>query len=466
MICHIQNGQNGRTWGNFEPLAEAVDIRNAQLALVVRHLPVALAGNVIVALLTAGILSAIVSLSQVAVWSGLLIALTSVRTLLLRRHSARSAELDSPDRTILGLAVASGFSGCLWGGGLVLLLPEPPLYHLFVAFVLGGMAAGAVVTLAPVWPVLLAFLLPCVLPFAVRLALTGTSIYIGMAALIVMFVAALLMAAWYLNRWIGHTLRLQSENARLIRQLTGVLADLEQRTADLTTACDEANWANQAKTRFVAAASHDLGQPFQAMRLFLDLLERRLADPADRELLHHLNDAHQAGERMLGSLLDLSRLQTGTVEPRIEAFPMADLLDRLETDFRSLAANQGLTLRVRRCNAVVRSDPVLLQRIIANLLANAVRYTRHGGILLGCRRRDQTLRIEVWDTGVGIPADHQDEIFEEFRQLDGAPEAGAPGVGLGLAIVRETAHLLHHPIQICSVPNRGSVFSVAFPLDD
>jgi signal transduction histidine kinase len=287
-----------------------------------------------------------------------------------------------------------------------------------------------------------------------------------MAALTLVFVAGLLMAAWYLNRWISHTLRLQSENARLIRQLTGVLADLEQRTADLTTACDEANWANQAKTRFVAAASHDLGQPFQAMRLFLDLLERRLADPADRELLHHLNDAHHAGERMLGSLLDLSRLQTGTVEPRIEAFPMADLLDRLETDFRSLAASQGLTLRVRRCNAVVRSDPVLLQRIIANLLANAVRYTRHGGILLGCRRRDQTLRIEVWDTGVGIPADHQDEIFEEFRQLDGAPEAGAPGVGLGLAIVRETAHLLHHPIQICSVPNRGSVFSVAVPLGD
>jgi hypothetical protein len=182
MIYHIQNGQNGRKWDNFEPLAEAVDTRNAQLALVVGHLPVVLAGNVIVALLTAGILSAIVSLSQVAVWSGLLIALTSVRTLLLRRYSTPSAELDGPDQTILRLAVASGFSGCLWGG-LVLLLPESPLYHLFVAFVLGGMAAGAVVTLAPVWPVLLAFLLPCILPLTVRLALTGTSIYIGMAAL-------------------------------------------------------------------------------------------------------------------------------------------------------------------------------------------------------------------------------------------------------------------------------------------
>ena len=289
------------------------------------------------------------------------------------------------------LTIASGVSGCLWGIGLVLLLPEPLLYRLFIAFVLGGMAAGSVVTLSPLLPVVTAFLLPCMLPLTIRLALEGSPVWLGMSALTLLFTCGLWAAAWKLNSSISTMLHLKMEKSQLADELSSVLADLERkverRTADLRLARDEANRANQMKTRFLAAASHDLGQPFQAMRLFIDLLDKRLQGSPHYEYLQALDQAHLSGQRMLTSLLDLSRLESGTVQLRVESFPVGDLLDRLETEFRPLAESRGLRLRIRGCDCDIVSDPVLLHQIVANLLGNALRYTTSGGILLACRRR-------------------------------------------------------------------------------
>jgi signal transduction histidine kinase len=282
-----------------------------------------------------------------------------------------------------------------------------------------------------------------------------------------MFTVFLWIAAWKLNRWSSTMLRLKMEKSRLADELSSVLADLERkverRTTDLRMARDEANRANQMKSRFLAAASHDLGQPFQAMRLFIDLLDSRLKDTPNHELLQALERAHESGQRMLSSLLDLSRLESGTVELRVERFPAGNLLDRLEMEFRPLAESRGLSLRIRGNDCEILSDPVLLHRIVANLLGNALRYTVCGGILLACRRRNTMLRLEVWDTGVGIAADRLEEIFEEFHRIDPVEAGASQGVGLGLSIVRRTADLLNHKVSVCSIVGHGSRFSIMVP---
>ena len=201
------------------------------------------------------------------------------------------------------------------------------------------------------------------------------------------------------------------------------------------------------------------------MRLFIDLLDKRFAGTPDHELVRNLMKAHQSGERMLAGLLDLSRLESGAVQARPASFALDELLERLGDEFRPLAGNRGLTLTVRRCDGAILSDPVLLHQIIANLLANAVRYTAEGRILLACRRRGGHIRIEVWDTGIGIPADRLEDIFEEFRRIDQMEQADFRGVGLGLSIVRRTAALLDHPVSVCSRPDHGSMFAITVPMD-
>jgi signal transduction histidine kinase len=456
----LRVGADGRTSKSF-------DIRGEQVSLVVRQLPLVLLTNIINPLLIAGVLSAVVPVLELAVWSGLLVILTGIRFLHFRGHEDEQRHIDDPRRWVLRLTIASGVSGCLWGIGLVLLLPEPLLYRLFIAFVLGGMAAGSVVTLSPLFPVVTAFLLPCLLPLTIRLALEGSPVWLGMSALVLLFTCCLWAAAWKLNSSISTMLHLKMEKSQLADELSSVLADLErkveQRTADLRLARDEADRANQMKTRFLAAASHDLGQPFQAMRLFIDLLDKRLRGSPYYEYLQALDQAHLSGQRMLSSLLDLSRLESGTVQLRVENFPVSDLLDRLEAEFRPLAESRGLRLRIRGCDCDVVSDPVLLHQVAANLLGNALRYTISGGILLACRRRGAMMRLEVWDTGVGIAADQLEEIFEEFHRIDTVEESGFHGVGLGLSIVRRTADLLNHKVSVCSRLGQGSMFSITVP---
>jgi signal transduction histidine kinase len=457
-----------RVWVSADDqTSKSFDVRGEQVSLVVRQLPLVFFANIINPLIIAGVLATVVPVLEVAVWSGLLITLTGIRFLHFRGRENEQRHIDDPGRWVSRLTVASGVSGCLWGIGLVLLLPEPLLYRLFVAFVLGGMAAGSVATLSPLIPVVTAFLLPCMLPLTIRLALEGSPVWLGMSALALLFTCCMWIAAWKLNRWSSTMLQLKMEKSQLADELSSVLADLERkverRTADLRLARDEADRANQMKTRFLAAASHDLGQPFQAMRLFIDLLDKRLQGSPHYEYLQALDRAHMSGQRMLASLLDLSRLESGAVQLRVESFPVSDLLDRLETEFRPLAESRGLRLSIRGCDSDILSDPVLLHQIAANLLGNALRYTTSGGILLACRRRGTMIRLEVWDTGVGIPADRLEEIFEEFHRIDTVEENGFRGVGLGLSIVRRSADLLNHKVSVCSSIGHGSMFSVTVP---
>ncbi len=220
-----------------------------------------------------------------------------------------------------------------------------------------------------------------------------------------------------------------------------------------------------ARSRFLASASHDLRQPFQAMRLFLDALTSQVDGNARAtRTAGMLANAMTAGEQLLNALLDISTLDAGTVEPDLQPVSLDGLLQSLAEEFRPQAEEKGLRLRVHvpdvAGGAVTRSDPILLGRIVRNLLANAIRYTQRGGILLGLRKRDGHWRIEVWDTGFGIPQDKQDVIFDEFHQLTNPSRDPTRGLGLGLAIVRRLSVLLQAPIEVQSRSGRGSVFAV------
>jgi PAS domain S-box-containing protein len=246
---------------------------------------------------------------------------------------------------------------------------------------------------------------------------------------------------------------------------------VEERTRELQLALEAqqeakklAEEANATKTRFVAAASHDLLQPLNAARLFASTLEERSGDPAVLEIAGRIDSAMRAAEEVLDDMLDMARLESGTMRTEITDFSIDEAFGHLARQFAPLAERRGLRLRVTQPNCRVRSDRVLLRRVLQNLVSNALRYTQRGGVLLGCRRRGGFVEIEVWDTGPGIAEQHRRTIFDEFRRLDRPSPWGEKGLGLGLSICDRIARLLDLQLSVRSTPGRGSVFGVTVPI--
>ena len=239
--------------------------------------------------------------------------------------------------------------------------------------------------------------------------------------------------------------------------------DLERKVAERT---QELELANAAKSRFLAMASHDLRQPLHALGLFVAQLRTPLKSGERTKTIERVDATRKEMDEMFNSLLDISRLDAGILTPKITEFPIARLLQKIETRFDQATREKGLRLRVRRSDAWVRSDAMLLERILLNLVSNAVRYTLRGGIIVGCRRRGEMLRIEVWDSGPGIPEDQKQNIFGEFFQLPAPERNRYGGLGLGLAIVDRLRLLLNHQIDLASTVGRGSRFAILVPMAD
>jgi signal transduction histidine kinase/integral membrane sensor domain MASE1/CheY-like chemotaxis protein len=240
------------------------------------------------------------------------------------------------------------------------------------------------------------------------------------------------------------------QNARLF-------AEIEKKSRQLEL-------ANTAKSRFLAMASHDLRQPLHALGLFAAQLRTALKSREREKAVERVNAAVSEMGEMFNSLLDISRLDAGVLTPKIVEFPVSRLLQRIDATFDQAAREKGLRLRVMRSDAWVRSDVLLLERILLNLVSNAVRYTSRGGIVVGCRQRGDTLRIEVWDSGPGIPEGHRQNIFGEFFQLPASERNRYGGLGLGLAIVDRLRRLLKHEIELTSTVGRGSRFTILVPM--
>lgn len=262
---------------------------------------------------------------------------------------------------------------------------------------------------------------------------------------------ALLVFAWsLLDRFVGALSAVESHASELERRIA-------ERTQELAL-------ANAAKTRFLAAASHDLRQPVMSISLLVGLLREQGATPRMHQVLEQIGNSVQALNSLLKGLLDLSRLDAGAVEVRRVAVPLQPLLERVVGDEREHARRKGIDVRLRAPAWAVESDPVLLEQILRNLVGNAVRYTEAGGVLVAARRRaGAQVVVQVWDTGPGIPAESLQLVFEEFVQLDNRARERSRGLGLGLSLVRRVAALLDAPIAVRSRPGRGSCFEVSLP---
>ncbi|MBK3774567.1 PAS domain S-box protein [Azospirillum brasilense] len=240
-------------------------------------------------------------------------------------------------------------------------------------------------------------------------------------------------------------------------------AEAERAREEALAARDKAERADMAKTKFLAAASHDLRQPVQSLFFFAHALSDRLDGHPASPLLASMSESLNGLRTLLDSLLDVSRLDAGVVAPAVTEFALGPLLQRLAEEYRGRAEEVGIALRHVPTDAWTRSDPALVERILRNLVENAIRYTESGRILIGCRRTGNGLRVEVLDTGIGIPEDKRDEVFVEFTQLANPERDRRKGLGLGLAIVRRLAGLLGHEVTLRSRPGRGSAFGLTVP---
>jgi Na+/proline symporter/signal transduction histidine kinase len=259
--------------------------------------------------------------------------------------------------------------------------------------------------------------------------------------------------------------RLQEVNETLEQRVLQRTRELSDAIREVEQARHSAEAANLSKTRFLAAASHDLLQPMNAARLFISILKQQQEPGCDQaQLVKRVDRSLAAAEELLSALLDISKLDSGLYRPEPDAISVEELFEQLRRRFKALAANRGLELRVHACEAFVYSDRKLLYRILQNFLANAIRYTERGGVLLGCRRQGGQLRLSVWDTGVGIDQKDSDAIFQEFHRLEYAQRLDEKGLGLGLAICDRIARMLDHEMTVSSRLERGSCFSVTVPL--
>lgn len=258
----------------------------------------------------------------------------------------------------------------------------------------------------------------------------------------------------------------RQEAEEKLRDANGLLESrVAEQTAEYQSAKAEAERASQAKSRFLAAASHDLRQPFQAMRLIHATLESTVTDP-DRVAagLANLDRAMLAGEALLTSLLDVAQFDAGQLAVELVPVAISDIFRAVAANCAPLAAEKGLRLKTYCPETTVLADRMVLHRIVVNLTTNAIRYTPQGGVLLACRRRRGSVRIEVWDTGIGIAPEQCELIFEEFYQVESSDRERARGVGLGLSIVKRLCGSMGYDLSVRSRVGRGSVFSVGLPL--
>jgi len=255
---------------------------------------------------------------------------------------------------------------------------------------------------------------------------------------------------------------LERANATLEKRVRDRTEELTRLNSELALAKSTAEDANISKTRFLAAASHDILQPLNAARLYVTSLVERQNGGEDSRLVENIDDSLEAIEEILGALLDISRLDAGAMTPSISSFKMADLMRSLEIEFAPAARAKGLKLTFVPCSLPVESDRLLLRRLLQNFISNAIKYTPNGRVLVGCRRHGPSLQIKVYDTGVGIPPLKRTEIFKEFHRLEQGARI-ARGLGLGLSIVERLARVLKHGIALDSNAGGGSVFSVTVP---
>ena len=399
-----------------------------------------------------------VAATSMIAW-GALIALNQLwRTALMRAFERMRPGDAAAPRWGRYWAAGSTVAGALWGGAAVAMFPASPAYQSLLIVCLFGAALGGLNLTAVYKPSFYGFVLPALVPLIVRVACVGDEVHWFIAGVMSVVLAFVVGFGHRLNDVLTRSLAIRYENIDLI-------GELKDRTRSALDARASAESANRAKSQLLAAASHDLRQPLHALGLYVAALAARARDAEWRPLVAHVESAANALEIQFAQLIDLSRLDAGVLTPEPIDVALAPLFARIRAEFAPQAAARGLSLTIVPTRLAVHSDPVLLERIVGNLVANGVRYTHRGGVLVGARRRGGRIAIDVVDTGIGIAPAHRLRIFEEFYRVkdDERSTPGRRGMGLGLAIVRRFADLLEHEIALESREGAGSRFRVLLP---
>ena len=351
-------------------------------------------------------------------------------------------------------------NGACWSlAGLLLLPSHEPLAVASFLIVVGLVAAGSIASQSFHLPAVLGFVALAVLPLVAHLLFWQDSGYVLPAATLLLFLSFLMANARIQNRRIreGIALRLRTES--LVDELR-----LEKQESDRQRA--RAEQANLAKSHFLAAASHDLRQPLHAVGLFSASLRELVPDGETRAIADNISESVESLESLFIELLDLSQLEAGSLQIKIADFPIEQLLSRLRTRFGPLAAERRLALDIPACQSIVRSDAVQLERLLGNLLANAIQYTDRGTVSIACIEKEDEVRVEVHDTGIGIPQQYRERIFDALFQIGNPERDRRKGRGLGLAIVRRLSDMLGHRIEVATKEGVGSSFSIVVSAGD
>ena len=375
-----------------------------------------------------------------------------------RRYLSSSVPHVQARRIVWMLMFMLCVDGALWGSLTWITLGTSTLAgSILVVSSIAAMAGGAASSLSPVLPVYVAYVIPELAVMASKIWSLGDPAFHALGVAGVLYVFALLGQARNSSRAARSAIELRFENTVLVNELRAETAIAEH-------AKQEAEQANAAKSKFLAAASHDLRQPIHALGLFLGVLALSELCTEQREILANAKAASKASSEMLNTLLDFSRIEAGVIDPQVKAFRLQPLLNKIEREFESQADSKGIAYRSRESDVVVQSDPMLVELILRNLVSNAIRYTLRGGLLVSCREQKGHAVLEVWDTGIGIAPEYQQSIFREFHQLGNPERDQRKGLGLGLAIVDGLARTLGHQLTLVSIPERGSVFRIFLPI--
>ena len=428
-----------------------------QYKLLMQHLPRIIGASTATYCIVVYYLSTKTKSESIFLLLGLFLILSTFRTLSYLKHRRIPVNVENLKSRQNLMAFYSLASGSLWGClSLLGISADDPATGLFIIMVLTGMVASATASLSHVPKLFALFVLPTMLPAAIKYSMLETNPSIWVSILIVLYLLVSYRFSKDIMKSALQGITLKFENSDLVENLTS-----EKLRAE--SALKQAEQSNFAKSKFLAAASHDLRQPLHALRLFTATLESQNKDNENSSLANNIGKSVTALEGLFEALLDISKLDAGIVKQKEQDFDLQTMLDRLSIGYGERASEKGIVFNAEYNQNFVHTDPILLERVIDNLVLNAIRYTDTGTVSLGTRASDAAVTISIIDTGRGIPTDKQTEVFEEFVQLTNPERDRSKGLGLGLSIVKRITELLNITFTLTSNPDTGTTVELTIP---
>lgn len=422
-----------------------------QIQTLFRNSPAVILASVFAALMLTAIYWTQHVHTSLLIWLGAILSVNAIRGFFAWKFHREDIQIEKILLWWRLFSIPTLLSVSIWGlGAYIFYIPNGGQYQAVGIIIPLALAAGSMVFLSMVRGLFFSSFLLITLPLLLRVVLEGDFVDVTIGSLIGVYIIIFMMFGHSMNRMLTESLRLRFENLKLVERLTR-----EKESAEL---------ANVAKSRFLAAASHDLRQPLHALSLLSSALCERIKYPEVKDIVDKIMLAVSALENLFNALLDISKLDSGVLRPDLVSFRLRDIFDKIENDYRPEADRKGLEFIVDSCrDSIVYSDNILLERVVRNFVSNALRYTETGRIRLYCRSEDNQVVICVEDTGIGIDSDSLQAIFDEYVQIGNPERDREKGLGLGLAIVAKISELLDYRVYVNSVRGKGSNFSIEVP---